>query len=266
MNPHKCAFGVLAGQFLGFMVHEKGIEVGPKSFEAISKTVPPTSKTELQSLISKFNFVRRFTLNLPAKILSVSALFKLKSDQEFIWGNEQQKAFEEIKEYMKSPPDLVPRHKGKHFKLYVAADDHTIGSALMQKIEGKERVIFYLSRRLMDPKARYSPIEKICLCLYFSCTKHWHYLLSSECTVVSKFNVNKHMLSMPILNGRIGMWILTLSKFDLRYESAKAVKSQAIADFITHHRRGEVTLLEFTPWALFFYDLLVSKEGVSVWC
>jgi hypothetical protein len=44
MNPHKCAFGVSAGQFLRFMVHEKGIEVGRKSFEAISQTVP--SKTD----------------------------------------------------------------------------------------------------------------------------------------------------------------------------------------------------------------------------
>jgi len=80
MNPHKCAFGVSATQFLGFMVHEKGIEVGQKSFEAISKTVPPTSKTELQSLISKFNFVRRFISNLSAKILPFSALLKLKND------------------------------------------------------------------------------------------------------------------------------------------------------------------------------------------
>ena len=46
LHPHKCAFGVLDGQFLGFMVHEKGIEVGQKRFEAISKIVPPTSKTE----------------------------------------------------------------------------------------------------------------------------------------------------------------------------------------------------------------------------
>ena len=80
-----------------------------------------------------------------------------------------------------------------------------------------------------------SPIEKIFLCLYFSCTKLRHYLLSLECTVVSKFDVIKHMLSMPILNGRIGKWILALSEFDLRYESAKGVKGQAITDFITHH-------------------------------
>jgi hypothetical protein len=104
--------------------------------------VPLTSKTELQSLIGKFNFVRRFISNLSAKILLFSTLLKLKSDQEFKWRNEQQKTFEEIKEYMKSPPVLVLPQKGKPFKLYVAAGDHTIGLALMQEFEGKERVIF----------------------------------------------------------------------------------------------------------------------------
>ena len=93
----------------------------------------------------------------------------------------------------------------------------------MQEFEGKERVVFYLSRRLLDLETRYSPIEKLCLYLYFSCTKLRHYL-SAECIVVSKTDVIKHMLSMPILNGRMGKWILALSEFDLRYESAKAVK------------------------------------------
>ena len=125
---------------------------------------------------------------------------------------------------MKSPPVLVPPQHGKPFKLYMSADNHTIGSALIQEFDGKEWVIFYLSRRLLDPETRYSPMEKLCLCLYFSCTKLRHYLLLAECTMVSKANVIKHMLSMPILNGRVGKWILALSKYDLRYESAKAVK------------------------------------------
>ena len=47
MNPNKCAFGVSAGQFLGFMVHERGIKVGQKSIKAIDEAVPPTTKTEL---------------------------------------------------------------------------------------------------------------------------------------------------------------------------------------------------------------------------
>jgi hypothetical protein len=66
---------------------------------------------------------------------------------------------------MKSPPVLVPPQQGKPFKLYVLGDSQTIGSSLMQEFEGKERVIFYLSRRLLDPETIYSPIEKLCLCL-----------------------------------------------------------------------------------------------------
>jgi len=56
MNPNKCAFGVSAGQFLGFMVHQRGIEISRRSIDAISKIVAPTNKTQLQSLIGKINF------------------------------------------------------------------------------------------------------------------------------------------------------------------------------------------------------------------
>jgi hypothetical protein len=185
-------------------------------------------------------------------ILPFLVLLKLKHDQEFKWSDIQQKAFEEIKEYMKSPPVLIPPQQGKPFKLYVSANVHRIGSALIQEFEGKEQVGFYLSRRLLDPETRYSPIEKLCLCLYFSCTKLQYYLLSAECIVVSKFDVIKHMLSMPILNRRIGKWILALSVFDLRYESAKVVKGQVMANFVTHHHKKEVEIVSLAPWTLFF--------------
>ena len=68
---------------------------------------------------------------------------------------------------MKCPPVLVPPQQGKPFKLYISADDQTIGSALMQEFEGKERVVFYLSRRLLDPETRYSP-SKGYACVYIS--------------------------------------------------------------------------------------------------
>ena len=118
-------------------------------------------------MIGKINFIRRFISNLSEIVLSFSPLLKLKNDQEFKWGDVQQKAFEEIKEYMKYPPVLVPPQQGKPFKLYILADDKIIGSALMQEFEGKERVVFYLSRRLLDPETRYSPTKKIMLVSIF---------------------------------------------------------------------------------------------------
>jgi len=70
------------------------------------------------------------------------------------------------------------------------------------------------------------------------------------------------MLSMPILSGRIGKWILALSEFDLRYESAKAVKGQVMADFVTQHW-NTVDSLEVAPWTLFF-DGSTCCEGVGI--
>jgi hypothetical protein len=69
------------------------------------------------------------------------------------------------------------------------------------------------------------------------------------------------MLSMPILNGRIGKWILALSEVELRFGSAKAVKGQIIADFITERRDSSINLLEITLWDLFFYGYSCGKSG-----
>jgi hypothetical protein len=183
---------------------------------------------------------------LSGKIRAFSPLLKLKADQEFVWGKEQQLALDEIKNYLTSPPVLIPPQQGKPFRLYLSTDGMVIGSALIQEFEGKERVIYYLSRRLVDAETRYLAIEKLCLCLYFSCIKLRHYLLSAEYTVICKDDVVWYMLSLPIMSGRIGKWILALSEFDLRYESAKAVKGQIMADFVTQHW-GVLDALEIVP-------------------
>jgi len=56
---------------------------------------------------------------------------------------------------------------------------------------------------------------------------------------------------MWILSGRISKWILALLEFDLRYESAKVVKGQIIADFVTQDC-NTVKSFEVAPWTLFF--------------
>jgi len=89
MNPNKYAFGVSTGQFLGFMAHQRGLEISRRSIDGINKVVAPADKTELQSWIGKINFMRRFISNLSGKIKAFSPLLKLKANQEFVWGAEQ---------------------------------------------------------------------------------------------------------------------------------------------------------------------------------
>jgi len=53
---------------------------------------------------------------------------------------------DEIKHYLVNPPVLVPPQKHKPFKLYLSADEHAIGLALIQKFEEKEIAIYFVSR------------------------------------------------------------------------------------------------------------------------
>ena len=99
-------------------------------------------------------------------------------------------------------------------RLYIYASEVTIGSMLSQEYEnGIERAVYYLSRFLNDAETRYSIVEKICICLYFSCTKLKHYIKPIDVYISSHFDIIKHMLSKPILHCRIGKLTLALTDF-----------------------------------------------------
>src|SRR4029078_5878703 len=158
---------------------------------------------------------------------------------------------------LSSPPVLKTPKRGIPFRLYVAAQDKVIGVVLTQETEGKEYVITYVGRRLIDAETRYMFIEELCLSLYYACTKLRHYLLSSTCIVTCQTEVIKHMLLKSILSGRIGKWAYALVEYDLAYESLRAVRGQIVADFIVEHRINdehdlEVGYITSTPCKLFF--------------
>ena len=50
LNPAKCAFGVSAGRFLGFMMTQRGIEANPSQLKAILESTTPRSRKEVQQL------------------------------------------------------------------------------------------------------------------------------------------------------------------------------------------------------------------------
>ncbi|CAN6555683.1 unnamed protein product [Malus baccata var. baccata] len=222
MNPKKCAFGVRAGNFLGFLVHQRGVEVDKNKSRAILESPPPTNKDK----------------------------------ENFEWGPTHQQAFDSIKAYLTSPPVLVPPQRGKPLKLYISASEKSIGSLLSQNNEGgKEQAVYYLSRILTEVETRYSPVERLCLALYFTASKLRHYMLPCHVHIIARTDVIKYMLSKPMLAGRIGKWILALSEFSFQYVPQRAVKGQAIADFLTEHQEPQSEVINIPG----------SLEITSVW-
>ena len=84
LNPGKCAFGVTAGKFLGFMVSQRGIEVNPEKVRAIIELEPPRTVKEMQSLNGKIAAINRFVLKATDKCLPFFHTLK----KSFKWTDE----------------------------------------------------------------------------------------------------------------------------------------------------------------------------------
>jgi hypothetical protein len=86
MNPMKCAFGVSVSRFLGFVVHQHEIQIDTKKVESIQMVEEPTCKRDMQKLLGKINYLRRFISNLAGKVETFLPLVRLRHEGEFIWG------------------------------------------------------------------------------------------------------------------------------------------------------------------------------------
>jgi ribonuclease HI len=169
---------------------------------------------------------------------------------------------------------LVPPQRDRPFYIYLSVGDTSIASVVVQVYDSKEKVVFYLSRRMSDPETRYHKMEKLCLHLFFTCTKLRHIFLFVEIIIICKSDIIKHMLSAPVLKGQLGRWMFALSEFDIRYQPAKAVKGQALADLIAERINTNIATLSIRAWAMYFDGsaceggcgigiLLVSPQGVT---
>jgi hypothetical protein len=137
MNPLKCAFGVTSGRFLGFIVHEHGIQIDPKKIESIGKIGEPVCKKDAQTLLGKINYLCHFISNLAGRVESLFPLVQLKHEEEFTWVAEQREAFEKIKQYLMSPPVLRAPKVEKPFKMYIAVQERVIGAVLLQEEDAR---------------------------------------------------------------------------------------------------------------------------------
>jgi hypothetical protein len=124
LNPEKCVFGVKKGKFLGCLVSTKGIEANPNKIEAILRMEPPSTKKGAQRLTGRLASLNRFISRSAERNLPFFEV--LKSAEVFQWGPDQQRAFEELKQYLIDLTTLTPPTPGAPLLLYVAASHSAV--------------------------------------------------------------------------------------------------------------------------------------------
>ena len=104
----------------------------------------------------------------------------LKLAEVFQWGSAQQKAFEELKQYLIDLTTLTPPTLGAPLLLYVAAPHSSVSAALVQeKLEGqtkKQVLVYFVSEVLSLSKKNYTELEKVLYVVLMASRKLRHYL------------------------------------------------------------------------------------------
>ena len=148
-------------QYMGKTIFTKDRRVCVKPLrsrlEAIQRLKPPTMVKGCRSFAGMVNFMSIFCSELQKLLKSIYDLTR--KGTHFIWEEEQQVAFEEIKGRLQKPPVLnMPDRKGK-FLLYSDTSKHATGSALYQVQDGKPKLIAYASKRMPEAANNYSITE-----------------------------------------------------------------------------------------------------------
>ena len=105
LNPEKCVFGVPAGQLLGFLVSERGIECNPVKIKAIEGMAVPRRLLDVQKFTGCLVSISRFISRLGEKALPLYQL--MKKTTFFEWNHKADEAFVQLKKMMATPPVLA---------------------------------------------------------------------------------------------------------------------------------------------------------------
>ena len=146
----------------------------------------------------------------------VRPLNKLKGKKEWKWGEEQQKAFKELKEKITSQPVLaLPKREG-NFQVETDALGHTIEAVLSQEQDSKWKPIAFLLRTIQQTEQNYEIYDKKLLAVVEAITKWRQYLLNTlEIFKVWTDHENlKYFREPHKLNGRQARWYLKLQDYD----------------------------------------------------
>jgi hypothetical protein len=113
----------------------------------------------------------------------------LKSADVFQWGPAQQKAFEDLKQYLIDLTTLTPPAPGAPLLLYVAASHSAVSVALVQeKLEGqikKQAPVYLVSEVLSLSKKNYTESEKVLYAVLMASRKLQHYFQAFHIIVPS---------------------------------------------------------------------------------
>ncbi len=214
-KPEKCLFHAPSMDYLGVIL-EKGVTcMDPAKIAGVDTWPIPRNATEVRRALGFFNFYRPFIKDFA---FIAKPLHKVtRKDQEWMWGTEEQNAFNNLKKCVTTEPVLAHAKLDDPFELEVDASGYAVGATLLQKKEdGKKHPIGYYSATLNEAQRNYDIYDLELLAIVMA-LKNWRPLLagSPHKIIIYSDHLNLQYWRLPQrISRRVVREVLELSEYD----------------------------------------------------
>ena len=179
--------------YCGYVISDKGISPNEDRITALKHMTPPTTVREVRSLLGALQQLNHYMPDLANVMLPINDL--LKKDRQFIWGEEQQQAWERIHEIL--TVNLQTCHFDRSKKSIVITDAASkcgLGGILAQvNADGTRSLIACCSRALTDVETRYSASESEMLAVVYAFKKFHLYLAGAKPGMIQVFSDHRSL-------------------------------------------------------------------------
>lgn len=257
LNPGKCSLFKRQVGYCGHIISE-GVQTDPVKTEQIKDWSTPQNVRDVRAFLGFAGYYRRFVKDFakiarPMTDLLGGGRGKKKTGvgskttaPPWRWEEEQQAAFEALKNCLSSPPILAYPDYDVPFVVHTDASRDGLGAVLCQRQDDKERVIAYGSRALSRSERNYAAHKLEFLALKWAVSEKFHdYLYGHRFTVLTDNNPLTYVLTTAKLDATGHRWLAELASytFDIKYRPGKA---NANADILSRLPRSSAEMQKIT--------------------
>nr|GEV71066.1 putative reverse transcriptase domain-containing protein [Tanacetum cinerariifolium] len=239
----KCDFWIRTVQFLGHLIDSQGLHVDLAKIEAVKNWASPTSPTEIRQFLGLTGY---YHFSKIAKSLTILT----QKDKKFVWGKDQEMAFQILKQNLCEAPILALLEGNDDFVVYCDASIQGLGAVLMQR----EKVIAYASRQLKPHEENYTTHDLELGEVVFALKIWRHYLYGTKCIVFTDHKILQHVLNQKELNMRQRQALQEENvqaenlrgmekAFEIRTDGTRCIKNQSwlpLFGIIRFRKRGKL--------------------------
>lgn len=224
LQPDKCEFLRREVTYLGHVITNNGVKPNPEKIEIIKDFPTPISNKDIQSFLGLVGYYRRFIPDFTKFSQCLTKL--LKKNAKFIWTDQQQNAFDNLRRYLISEPILQYPDFSKPFILKTDASNFAIGAILSQGDIPNDLPISYASRTLNKAESNYSTTERELLAIVWA-VKHFRpYLYGKRFKITSDHKPLTWLFNVKDPGSRLIRWRLKLEEYDYEISYVKGCSNQ----------------------------------------